>query len=72
MGPPADLTALEVHCTGGRPDTLEAVLGAVIIVIAMVLVLPIALFVGGALWSALLGSALAAERPPAEPEPDAA
>ena len=32
----------------------------------------IALFVGGALWSALLGSALAAERPPAEPEPDAA
>ena len=36
-------------------------MGAVIIVIAMVLVLPIALFVGGALWSALLGSALAAE-----------
>ena len=52
--------------------TFSAVLGAVIIVIAMVLVLPIALFVGGALWSALLGSALAAERPPAEPEPDAA
>ena len=37
--------------------------GAVILVIGMVLVLPIALFVVGALWSALVGWSLTAERP---------
>jgi hypothetical protein len=37
----------------------------------MVLVLPVALFVGGALWSALIGQALAADRPSVEPEPGA-
>jgi hypothetical protein len=36
--------------------------GAVIIVIAMVLVLPIGLFVAGALWSALVGRAFTAKR----------
>jgi len=29
--------------------------GAVLVVIAMVIVLPVLLFVGGALWSALIG-----------------
>jgi hypothetical protein len=38
-------------------------LGAVILVIGMVLVLPIALFVVGALWSALVGWSLTADRP---------
>jgi len=38
-------------------------LGAVILVIGMLLVLPIGLFVAGALWSALIGRALTAERP---------
>src|SRR5436305_449295 len=56
-------TGVEVHCTGGRGDTLGAMWGAVIVVIAMVLVLPIILFVAGALWSALVGRALTAERP---------
>jgi len=37
--------------------------GAVILVIGMVLVLPIALFVVGALWSALVGWSLTADRP---------
>src|SRR5581483_3443307 len=62
------------HCTGGRRDTLEPVLGAVIIVVAMVLVLPVALFVGGALWSALLGTALtrgSALGPAGAPDPPA-
>ncbi|HZQ79520.1 MAG TPA: hypothetical protein VFE55_19485 [Acidimicrobiia bacterium] len=38
-------------------------LGAVILVVGMVLVLPIALFVIGALWSALVGWSLTADRP---------
>jgi hypothetical protein len=40
-------------------------LGAAIVVIVMVLLGPIALFVGGALWSAFVGQALVldAERP---------
>ena len=37
--------------------------GAVILVIGMVLVLPVVLFVGGALWSALVGWSLTADRP---------
>jgi hypothetical protein len=36
-------------------------LGAVIVVIVMVLLGPVALFVGGALWSAFVGRALVAE-----------
>ena len=40
--------------------------GAVIVVIVMVLLGPIALFVGGALWSALVGQALEADRRSAE------
>ena len=46
-------------------------LGAAIVVIVMLLLGPIALFVGGALWSAFIGRALVAEadRPPeANPE----
>jgi hypothetical protein len=39
--------------------------GAVIVVIAMLLVLPAVLFVAGALWSALIGWAFSAERPSA-------
>jgi hypothetical protein len=35
--------------------------GAVIIVIAMLLVIPMGLFMGGALWSALIGAAFPAE-----------
>ncbi|MCU1459424.1 MAG: hypothetical protein JWL73_3516 [Actinomycetia bacterium] len=31
------------------------VLGGIIIAVLMVLVLPVAIFVGGAIWSALLG-----------------
>jgi len=34
-------------------------LGAVIIIVVMVLVGPMALFIGGALWSSLLGQTLA-------------
>ena len=34
-------------------------LGALIIIVVMVLVGPMALFVGGALWSALVGQSLA-------------
>jgi hypothetical protein len=37
-------------------------LGAVIIVIVMLLVGPIALFVGGALWSGFIGRALNEDR----------
>jgi len=37
--------------------------GAVILVIGMVVVLPIALFVVCALWSALVGWSLTADRP---------
>jgi hypothetical protein len=44
-------------------------LGAAIIVIVMLLLGPIALFVGGALWSAFVGRALVAE---AESRPEAA
>jgi hypothetical protein len=36
--------------------------GAVIIVIVMVLLGPVGLFMGGALWSALIGKALEADR----------
>ena len=36
--------------------------GAVIVVIAMLLVLPVGLFAGGALWSALIGNAFGADR----------
>lgn len=41
-------------------------LGAAIIVIVMLLLGPVALFVGGALWSAFVGRALVidADRPP--------
>jgi hypothetical protein len=35
--------------------------GAVLVVVAMVLVLPAGLFAAGAVWSAILGSALDAE-----------
>ena len=38
-------------------------IGAVILVIAMVVVLPSALFMGGALWCALLGQALSTYQP---------
>jgi len=37
--------------------------GAVIVVIAMLLVLPVGLFVAGALWSALIGGGFPADRP---------
>lgn len=37
-------------------------LGAVIIVIVMLLLGPIALFVGGALWSSFIGRALSEDR----------
>jgi hypothetical protein len=40
-------------------------LGAVITVIVMLLVGPVLLFVGGALWSAFIGRALNEDRPPA-------
>jgi hypothetical protein len=43
------------------------VLGAVILVIAMVVVLPSTLFMAGALWSALLGQALSTYQPVAGP-----
>jgi hypothetical protein len=44
--------------------------GAVITVIVMLLLGPIALFVGGALWSSLVGNALDADRRGAgEPAP---
>ena len=36
--------------------------GAVIIVIVMLLLGPVGLFVGGALWSAMVGRALEADR----------
>jgi hypothetical protein len=39
-------------------------LGAVIVVIVMVLLGPVALFVGGALWSALVGNQLSGLVPP--------
>ena len=47
-------------------------MGAAIVVIVMVLLGPIALFVGGALWSAFVGRALVvdAERP-SEPKAEA-
>jgi hypothetical protein len=37
---------------------VTGVLGAVILIVMMVLVGPLALFVGGALWSALIGNTL--------------
>lgn len=39
-------------------------LGAVFVVIVMLLLGPIALFVGGALWSQLIGSQLSGRVPP--------
>jgi hypothetical protein len=36
--------------------------GAVIVVLAMLFVLPVGLFVAGALWSAWIGGALEADR----------
>lgn len=36
--------------------------GAVILVVAMLVVLPAALFAAGAVWSAILGQALEADR----------
>jgi hypothetical protein len=42
--------------------SLSLVLGAVAIVIAMVVVLPLALFLAGGLWSALVGQTLSAAR----------
>ena len=42
--------------------------GAVILVVAMLVVLPMALFAAGAVWSALLGGRLSALRPAGEPE----
>jgi hypothetical protein len=39
-------------------------LGAVILVVAMVLVLPVALFAAGAIWSAVVGRALDLDRRP--------
>lgn len=48
-------------------------LGAVIIVIAMVLVLPVAIMFGGAVWSALLGWTFGGDdQTPAEPSAEAA
>jgi hypothetical protein len=44
-------------------------LGAVIVVIVMVLLGPVALFVGGALWSAVVGRQLSG-LPPATPQRD--
>ena len=47
-------------------------LGAAIVVIVMLLLGPIALFVGGALWSAFVGRALVAEADrPSEASADA-
>lgn len=47
-------------------------LGALIIVIVMVLLGPVALFVGGALWSAFVGKALVDDRESAgQPAADA-
>lgn len=37
--------------------------GAVILVVAMLVVLPAALFAAGAVWSAILGQALTVDRP---------
>lgn len=44
-------------------------LGAAIVVIVMLLVGPIVLFVGGALWSLLIGNQLS-DRVPATPQRD--
>jgi hypothetical protein len=41
-------------------------LGAVIIVIVMLLLGPVTLFVGGALWSALVGTAMVKDRQSAD------
>lgn len=43
-------------------------LGAVIVVIVMVLLGPVGLFVGGALWSALVGNALSSLGPVGPPD----
>jgi hypothetical protein len=64
VGVPAALTRpAKFIVRARRPDTLEGMWGAVILVIGMVFVLPIALFVAGALWSALVGWSLTADRP---------
>lgn len=48
-------------------------LGAVIILIAMVLVIPVAIMFGGAVWSALIGWAFGSgDQTPAEPNAEAA
>ena len=39
-----------------------------ILVVALLFVLPAVLFAAGAGWSALLGNALATDRPPASPD----
>lgn len=43
--------------------------GAVILVVAMLVVLPAALFAAGAVWSAILGQALTADRQAGGPSP---
>ena len=47
--------------------------GAVLIVIAMVVVIPVAIMLGGAVWSALIGWAFGGgDQTPAEPNAEAA
>jgi hypothetical protein len=48
------------------------VLGAVLIIVAMALVFPPLVFGGGLVLSALLGTLLASDEPPAEPRVDTA
>lgn len=53
---------VEVHCKSAGRDTVGAMAGAVIVVVVMLLLGPVALFAGGALWSAFIGRALDADR----------
>ena len=53
---------VEVHCKSASPDTVGAMAGAVVVVVVMLLLGPVVLFVGGALWSAFIGRALDSDR----------
>src|SRR5207244_2556934 len=54
----------------GRKRYVQAMVGVVIMIVAMVLIVPVAIMFGGAIWSALFGwiSSDDADRPATAPE----
>jgi hypothetical protein len=57
--------------SGRAPElraTVVAVLGALVFMVAMVLVMPVGVMLAGALWSALLGELMIASTGPSHPD----